>query len=327
MPECRVQASRLLSLLMLLQSRGRATAPQLAEALEVSQRTILRDIDQLSAAGVPVWGAQGRNGGFQLRAGWSTTLTGLTGPESRALLLAGLPAAATELGLGAPAASARLKLLAALPAEWRSQAEQVAHRLHVDPQDWYRSPDTPACLQAAADAVWNARALSIRYASWRGTSDRIIEPLGLVTKAGTWYLVARTRGQGTVRTYRLAAVQSLAPLPGQFRRPDRFDLAGYWRDASARFEAQLTPLQARVALSERAMGWLDNTRTPWRPDPRPGRRQLPDGWSRVLLPIESIEHGTRRLLGWGPEALVLGPPALRRAMVQALATMQARYAA
>lgn len=325
MQEWGVKASRLLSLLMLLQSRGRCTAPELAAALEVSQRTILRDIDQLSGAGVPVWGEPGRHGGFQLRAGWSTSLTGVTEPESRALLLAGLPTAATALGLGAPAASVRHKLLAALPPEWRMPAEQVAQRLHVDPHDWYRSPDTPAFLQPVAEAVWNSHALTVTYSAWRGASERLIEPLGLVTKAGTWYAVARTRGTDDVRTYRLASIRSLRALPGPFRRPRNFDLAAYWIAARERFEAQLRPLEARVALSPRGMRWLENTRAAWRADPRSCRVPVPAGWTAVLLPIESIEQGTRHLLGWGTQALVRGPAPLRRAMREALAQMQAGY--
>jgi predicted DNA-binding transcriptional regulator YafY len=195
-------SSRLLSILMLLQTHGRLTAPALARALEVSTRTILRDVDQLSAAGVPLWGERGRQGGFQLREGWSTQLTGLTEPESQALLLAGMPGAATDLGLGTAAASARLKMVASLPAEWRAQAERVGARLHVDPVDWYRAKETPTCLREMAEAVWQAQRMAVRYESWRGQAERVLEPLGLVLKAGTWYVVARSEGQTTVRTYR-----------------------------------------------------------------------------------------------------------------------------
>jgi len=181
-----MKASRLLSILMLLQSRGRLTASELAQATEVSVRTILRDVDQLSAAGVPIWGERGHAGGFQLRSGWSTQLTGMTQPEAGALLLAGLPGPATELGLGAAAASARLKLVASLPAEWREQAQRVGERLHIDPLDWYRAPDTPHGLREVADAVWKGRRLALTYESWRVAALCEIEPLGLVLKAGSW---------------------------------------------------------------------------------------------------------------------------------------------
>lgn len=321
-----MKASRLLSILMLLQSRGRTSATALAQTLEVSPRTILRDIDQLSAAGVPVWGEAGRQGGFQLRAGWSTSLTGLTEPESKAMLLAGLPTAASDLGLAASAASARLKMLAALPAEWRTQAEQVATRLHVDPLDWYRSNEQPAFLHQAAEAVWTTRRVAIRYASWRGSSERELEPLGLVVKAGTWYLAARSRGAAAIRTYRLASVQSLHMLPGHFRRPRSFDLAAYWRASSADFEAQLHPLQAQLALSPRAMDWLLNTRTSFDRAPADPAWTIQPGWTCIHLPIESIAHGTRRVLAFGTEAEVLGPPVLRRAVTQAVSALQARYA-
>ena len=322
-----MQASRLLSILMLLQSHGRLTAPALARSLEVSVRTILRDIDQLSAAGVPIWGEPGRSGGFQLREGWSTKLTGLTEPESQALLLAGLPAAATDLGLGAAAASARLKMVASLPAEWRQQADRIGTRLHIDPLDWYRGSETPACLREAAAAVWSAQCIAVRYESWRGLSERELEPLGLVMKAGTWYLAARTTGQDAVRTYRLAAMRQLRVLGTGFRRPKAFDLAAWWRETSARFEAELHPVQARIAISPRALGWLRNARVPFTADDRPAPSTPPEGWVTVRLPIESIEHGARRLLGFGGEAQALAPPALVRAVRAELSRVQMRYAA
>ena len=320
-----MQASRLLSILMLLQSHGRLTAPALARTLEVSPRTILRDIDQLSAAGVPVWGEPGRTGGFQLREGWSTTLTGLTEPESQALLLAGLPAAATDLGLGTAAASARLKMVASLPAEWRQQADRVGARLHIDPVDWYRRSETPEHLRALAEAVWNSRRVAVRYESWRGTGERELEPLGLVMKAGTWYLAARATGQDTVRTYRISAVQSLRPLPTRFRRPRQFDLAAHWQASIDRFEADLRQLQAVVSVSPRALGWLRNERHPFTPDTAPADTTPRPGWTTVRLPVESIEHGARRLLSYGGEVEVLAPPALRQRLLDELAAVQGRY--
>lgn len=319
-----MQASRLLSILMLLQSHGRLTAPALARTLEVSPRTILRDIDQLSAAGVPVWGEPGRTGGFQLREGWSTKLTGLTEPESQALLLAGLPAAATDLGLGRAAASARLKMVASLPAEWRQQADRVGARLHIDPVDWYRRSEASEHLRALANAVWNAQRVAVRYESWRGAGERELEPLGLVMKAGTWYLAARTSGQDTVRTYRISAVKSLRPLPSRFRRPRQFDLAAYWEASIRRFESDLRPLQAVVSVSPRALEWLRNERHPFVPDAA-GATSRP-GWTTVQLPIESLDHGARRLLSYGSEVEVLAPPALRQRVRDELAAVQARYA-
>ncbi len=321
-----MKASRLLSILMLLQARGRLTAAALAQAMEVSVRTILRDIDQLSAAGVPLWGERGRQGGFQLRPGWSTSLTGMTEPEANALLLAGLPGPATELGLGAAAASARLKLVASLPSEWREQAEQVGARLHIDAVDWYRAQDTPAHLREVAEAVWHGRRISVTYESWRGASPRELEPLGLVLKAGAWYMVARMAGQDPVRTYRLASVLDLKAGTRAFKRPRNFDLARYWQESAARFEAQLRQLQARVRVSPRGLKWLSNGRSKVVVLPTDAaEEQGRSDWREVLMPIESIEHGARQLLAFGAEVEVIEPAALRAQIVKQAGDLMLLY--
>ncbi len=311
-----MKASRLLSILMLLQARGRLTAAALAQAMAVSQRTILRDIDQLSAAGVPLWGERGRQGGFQLREGWSTRLTGMTEPEANALLLAGLPGPATELGLGSAAASARLKLLASLPDAWRAQAARVGERLHIDPVDWYRSQDAPPHLREVADAVWRGRSLTLDYESWRGASHSEVAPLGLVLKAGAWYLVARRLGGQGVLTYRVASILGLQVGQRAVQRPRGFDLAQAWADATQRFESGLRPLQATLRLSPRALAWLRNARTPVTVLPEGASTTGQAGWREALVAIESIEHGARQLLGMAPEAQVLAPPELRTELLR-----------
>jgi predicted DNA-binding transcriptional regulator YafY len=321
-----MKASRLLSILMLLQAHSRVTASALARALEVSERTILRDIDQLSAAGVPLWGERGRQGGFQLRPGWTTQLTGMTEFEAHALMLAGMPTAATELGLGEAAVSARLKLLASVPAPLRQGAATVAERLHIDPLDWYRAADTPAFLREAADAVWHSKRVKVAYTSWRGTSRRELEPLGLVLKAGAWYLAAREATQDEVRTYRLASMQTMAVGNASFRRPRSFDLARYWRESALRFESELRPIQAQVAASPRALGWLVHARSRFTPMPDArSQRKVPDGWQCVSLPIESIEHGARQMLGYGAEVEVIAPQALRSEVVKVAARTLEHY--
>lgn len=321
-----MRASRLLSILMLLQARGHMTAPALAAALEVSERTILRDIDQLSAAGVPLWGDRGRNGGFQLRAGWSTELTGMTEPEANALLLAGLPVAATELGLGAAAASARLKLVASLPSEWREQADRVGARLHIDSVDWYRDQETPVYLRELADAVWNGFKIKIKYESWNGVVNRELEPLGLILKAGAWYAAARGAGEIKVRSYRVSNVLALQTSRKHFKRPTKFGLADYWQESSKRFEAELCRLQAKIRVSPRAMKWLLNARTKVTVLPSEAKRKkgITD-WQDVLMHIESIEHGARQLLGFGGEIEVLDPPELRARIIEDANAIIARH--
>src|SRR5437868_4380485 len=205
-----MRASRLLSLLMLLQSRGRMSAQSLADALEVSVRTVYRDVDELSAAGVPVWADRGRLGGFQLQPGWRTRVDGLTAPEARAVFLAGLPGPAAQLGLGEAMASAQLKLMAALPDGWREDARRVSARFHLDPIDWYRGPSATDHLPAIAQAVWSERRVAMHYESWKGEVSRRVDPLGLVLKAGIWYLAAQVGSDKRgVRTYRLSNILDL----------------------------------------------------------------------------------------------------------------------
>jgi len=191
-----MRASRLLCLLLLLQSRGRMTARQLADELEVSVRTVYRDVEALSAAGVPLYGDAGHAGGYQLLEGYRTRLTGLTAAEAQALFLSGLPGPAAELGLGSVLAVATLKLRAALPASLHENADRLAERFHLDAPGWYRRPEHVPHLPAVAAAVWDRQVIQVTYRRWREPAEvtRRLEPHGLVLKAGTWYVVARCDG-------------------------------------------------------------------------------------------------------------------------------------
>lgn len=327
-----MQASRLLSILMLLQSRGRLSAQALASELEVSVRTIYRDVDRLSASGVPIWAEQGRTGGFQLREGWRTKLDGLTAPEAQAMFLAGLPGPAADLGLGEALASAQLKLKAALPPEWQDDAQRVGTRFHLDPVDWYR--ETPAVdhLGPIARAVWQAERISVRYDSWQGEAQRELEPLGLVLKAGTWYVIARSAvpssRNGPPRTYRLQSILELRLTGETFKRPRGFDLAAYWRESTRRFEAELYRGEARLSVSARGLKWLSLLSNAVA---QASRRGKPDserpGWSIVRIPIESTEHAAGQLMRLGAEALVLGPKDLRERLAEQAREMLALYTA
>lgn len=303
-----MRASRLLTILMHLRSKQRLTAPELARLLEVSERTVLRDMDQLSAAGVPVYAERGRDGGFCLKSEWRTELNGLTEAESRALVFAGLPGPAMDLGLGAQAVSARLKMLSALPSAWRMQSAQVADRFHIDASDWYRQAEKPAHLGLIAQAVWDGYCLKMRYRSWQGAKDYELAPLGLVNKAGTWYLVAASERSGHVGTYRLANVLSVLVQKRNVRRPREFDLSVFWQQTCARFEAELRKIDAEIEVSERGWQRLLNLRLPH--DVSTQAASTP-GWQRLRLPIESIEHGARQILSLGAEVRVLTPADLR----------------
>jgi len=199
-----MRASRLLSILILLQMRGRLSAEALAAEFEVSVRTIYRDVDQLSAAGVPIYAERGRAGGFQLHDGYRTKLTGFTPQEADALLLSGIGAAAQDLGLGPDLAAAQLKLLASLPPESGASAERVSARFHLDPNAWYTRADASEALKPLAAAVWAERRVRVRYESWKDVVERTLDPLGLVLKGGAWYLVANVKSRP--RTYRVSNI-------------------------------------------------------------------------------------------------------------------------
>ena len=293
--------------MMMLQSRGRLSARTLADKLEVSTRTVYRDIDELSAAGVPVIVEHGASGGFELLDGWRTNLTGLTTNESQALFLSGLPGPAAELGLGETMASAQLKLLAALPKDWQPEARRMAARFHVDLAGWYRRANPASQLRAVADAVWSDRKITIEYDSWRGTVTRELEPLGLVVKASEWYLVARPPGRTTARTYKVDQIRALT-TGAAFTRPV-FDLATYWRQSTERFEREIYRGTATVRLNERGRQLLSASAAVADAIARVGG--APGTWWTVELPTESLDHATEQMLGLGANVEVLAPPALR----------------
>ncbi|TWT06071.1 YafY family protein [Reyranella sp. CPCC 100927] len=320
-----MRASRLLSILMLLQTRGRMSAEALAAEVEVSVRTIYRDIDQLSAAGVPVYAERGCTGGFALLDGWRTRLTGLTAPEAQALFLAGLPGPASELGLGEVMQAAQLKLLAALPTDWQADARRVSARFHLDPVGWFSGPRQVDHLPAIAEAVWTDRRLKVRYESWNAITSGEIEPFGLVLKAGIWYLVARAGGK--LRTYRLSNILELTVLDAGFHRPATFDLAQHWTASTQSFETQIYRDTALLRASPRGLKLLAGlspavadaiARAPKTADAR--------GWIRVVIPIESVEHAAQELLRLHAEAEVLEPAALRQRLGDTARQLAALYA-
>lgn len=305
-----MSAGRLVSVLILLQLRGRLTAEELARETGVSARTIYRDLDALGTAGVPVYADPGPGGGFQLVDGYRTRLTGLDAEEARSLLVMGLPGPAAALGLGPAAARARGKVLASLPAALGEPAGRMATRLYLDPVEWYRVAEPVVHLPELARAVIEQRRVAMRYESWTATRERTVEPLGLVLKAGAWYVVAREAG--AARTFRVSKVLALATHETSFERPAGFDLAAYWAAALERFESGLRPGRARLRATSRGLERLSRlgayAARAVKEAPRPTR----DGMTEVVLPVESIEQAALTILGLGPEVVVLEPAALRR---------------
>jgi predicted DNA-binding transcriptional regulator YafY len=287
-----MRASRLISLLLLLQTRGQLTATELAERFEVSVRTIHRDVESLGAAGVPVEAVRGPAGGYRLAGGYRTRLTGLTSDEAEALFVG--PAA--ELGLGRVLAEARLKLLSALPAELQERAERSARLFHLDTRGWFRGEDRTPHLPALASAAWEGRRVDARYREGRRVVRRTLDPLGLVFKAGAWYLVARRRGE--LRVYRVSRFASVRPREERFERPAGFELAGYWSEWSRSFETSRPRIEVRVRLDDPAL-------VRYLPRERRVERDA------VVASFESLDEAYRELLRFGTELEVLDPPELR----------------
>jgi len=319
-------ASRLLSILMLLQTRGRMSAAALAREFEVSVRTIHRDIDQLSAAGVPVFADRGRSGGFQLMDGYRTNLTGLTQSEAETLFLSGLPGPAAQLGLAETLTAARLKVMAALPAKVQPGADRIAARFHLDPVAWFHGAEPLPSLQIVAQGVWSERYLDLRYrrAGQSELRQRKLGPLGLVLKGGIWYLVAQS-GKST-RTYRVSAIFDAVMLDEKFVRPKKFDLPEYWQTSSSAYETGLYNETADLCVSKEGFSKLEALGpTVMESARKTANKPDADGWSRCAVPIESVPVGARDLLRLGQDVEVIGPPALRREMADLLAAMLRRH--
>ncbi len=321
-----MRASRLLAILLLLESRGLVTATELSETLEVSLRTVYRDLEQLGVAGVPIYAERGRDGGYRLVDGWQSHLTGLTLDEAQALFLTGLDTAATGLGLSDATDRARRKLAAALAP--LGDVDRVASRFHLDPTAWYDRDERPTHLATITEALWTDRRLHVGYASWRRTADRTLEPLGIVLKAGRWYLVAKTPpGNGNtnprdVRTYRCSEIKTCV-VGKKFHRPDAFNLPAWWRERSAEFEASLRTRRATLRASPLGIRQLHQYRML---DPDQPRNHPPSHWTTITIPIESDERAAHDLARLGAEVEVLRPQSLRRVMRQLAAHLTTIYA-
>lgn len=330
-----MRASRLLSVLLLLQTRGRLTARELADELEVSIRTIYRDMDALAASGVPVYADRGPEGGYSLLEGYRTRLTGMSAEEADALALSGMPEAAAELGLGRVLAAAQLKVQAALPTELSDRAGRIAERFHLDAPGWFREADHVPTLTGVADAVWNQRVLRVRYRRWATGGrepevERELEPLGVVLKAGTWYLVARPHpgdDAAEPRTYRVARILELETLDARFDRPQGFDLWKFWHQRTEALTDALYQAEATVRFSPAALQLAPVVLRPHTARAlAEGSWPLDDaGWTEAVIPIESLAHARSELLALGAEVEVLAPLALREQMQDTARALAALY--
>lgn len=319
-----MRASRLLFILTTLQARGQATARALADEYGVSLRTIYRDVDALSAAGIPIYSERGNLGGYRLLDGYRTRLNGMSALEAEALFLGGLSGQATELGLGAACASARDKLLAALPAEIREGAGRMRLRFHLDVPGWFDASERPACLPRLAEAVWGERPIRIRYRSWKAEKERVLDPLGVVLKGGAWYLVAR---QGlSVRTYRVSRILELELLDGRIDPADDFDLPAYWTENARRFAQEQHPERASLRLSPWGIKMMEAFLPPYALAHAVIAEPAEDGWRTVILPVGPLHYAAYELLRFGADAEVLAPEALRMHMARIAGQLAQTYA-
>jgi predicted DNA-binding transcriptional regulator YafY len=319
-----MRASRLVSLLLLLQTRGQLTAGELARELEVSVRTVYRDVEALSEAGVPIYAERGPYGGIRLVEGYRTRLTGLTVDEAEGLFLSGLPGPAAELGLGTVVAAARLKVLAAMPPELRSRAARISERFHLDAPGWFRSSDETPHLQALSTAVWEDRRALVEYDRGDHTTERLLEPLGLVLKGGVWYIVASSEGQ--TRTYRVSRMRDVTLTEERFSRPERFDLAAYWSDATTAFEAAVERVDVTLRIDPDRLEALASV---FGESTLQAAEQLdtpdPEGWVHLRLRLDWPNEVHRRLLPLGATIEVLDPPEVRDRLITTAERILVRY--
>jgi predicted DNA-binding transcriptional regulator YafY len=320
-----MRADRLVSILLFLQARGRMTARELADELEVSQRTIYRDVDALSAAGVPVYADRGPGGGFALLDDYRTTLTGLSRDEVRALFMLSIPEPLAQLGLDGELKVALLKLSAALPAARRPEETMVRQRFHLDSSWWFQAEEPVPHLPTIQQAVWEDRRLHLTVRlRFEGLAEWLVDPYGLVAKAGVWYLVCARDGH--LRVQRVSDVVAAHPAEGHFQRPAGFDLVAFWRGWCADYEGSRPSYPVLARVSPELVPYLPQVFG----DPiREGIAQAgpPDaeGWLTLRLPFETFETARTRILGLGRAVEVLEPLPLRASVVDFAAQIVAFY--
>jgi predicted DNA-binding transcriptional regulator YafY len=305
-----MRADRLLSILLLLQSRRRITARELAQRLEVSQRTILRDMDALSGAGIPVIAGRGKTGGWSLLDDYQTRLTGLNPAEIQSLFLARPARLMADLGLERESEAALLKLQASLPAGAREQAELARRRIFIDPRGWRDPAESIACLPVLLDAVWRGRQLRFLYArDLCEPTGRTGHPLGLVAKGSTWYLVANI--EGAPRTYRVSRIREATVLDQPASCPPDFDLAAYWDRSAAEFREKLPRYYAAFLANPSIMRWVRYRGWRLEEETAEGDR------IRIRLRFDVEEEALQFALGFGGEIEVIDPPELRAKVLSA----------
>jgi predicted DNA-binding transcriptional regulator YafY len=310
-----MRADRLLSIVLLLQTHGQLTSRSLATRLEVSERTIHRDMEALSFSGIPVVAERGSSGGWSLLGEYRTNLTGLNEAEIQSLFVTQPPKLLADLRLEKASEGALLKLLAALPAMYRHGAEQARRRIHIDTAGWVRHDEAVPLLPVLQDAIWSERKLRFRYQRGPGCEDveREVDPLGLVAKGSAWYLVA---GVGEdVRSYRISRMSSAEVLDPRCTIPANFDLAAYWETSTTAFKSALPNYVAKFRVAPevfprlRFAGRFARVGDAVETDP--------DGWLIVSVGFDVEEMACEYALGFGSKLEIIEPRSLREKVIAA----------
>ncbi len=302
-----MRGDRLLSILLLLQVHRRVAARELAKRLEVSERTILRDMDALSAAGVPVLAERGAGGGWRLLENYQTKLTGLTAAEIQLLFLARPPRLMADLGLHRESGAAMIKLQASLPPDSRPYADFARQRILVDPRGWRDPAESVACLPLLLDALWRQRRLRFVYVGvLTEPGERLADPLGLVAKGSTWYLIARTeQHRDQPHTYRVSRIRDAAILDEPAPPAPVFDLAAWWERSATGFRDALPRYYATFLAAPAVMPWVRYRG--WRLE-----EETKEGESvRLRIRFDAEEEAVQFALSFGGQVLVIDPPGLR----------------
>ncbi|GIG66947.1 helix-turn-helix transcriptional regulator [Phytomonospora endophytica] len=315
-----MRASRMMTLLLHLQVRGHATGRELSELLEVSERTVQRDVDSLTASGIPIRSTRGPAGGYRLAGGYRTRLTGVGLDEAGALAFLGLAGPAEQLGLGEMLEGARIKVWASLTGEAREQAKQTAERFHLDPMRWYGTPEPVPMLTKLARAAWSDRRARITYVTKGRAGAREVEPLGLVLAAGDWYLVAMRDGER--RTYRVSRVTEVELLEERVVRPEGFDLGETWAASRKELEKEATAIEVTLRADAEVLPRLRGM------IPVHGHGRVPVTATEpvvLTVPFESESWARWALLGLGATVEVIAPESLREWVSGQFKAAAARY--
>lgn len=328
-----MRADRLLTLLGLLQTHGKMSSKSLAERLEVSERTIHRDMEALSVAGIPVYAERGHLGGWALPEGYRSRLTGLTASEISALVLLQTSGIVKDLGLQQSASSAIGKLRSALPPVAHQDAEFARQRIHIDGAGWRGSglseengggengaPPSRSMLAIVQEAVWEERKLLIRYAG--SAEARLVSPLGLVAKQQTWYVMATTEADGDEpRTFRISRIDEARMTDEPFERPANFDLAASWAASVQRFKSRLPRYEALVRIATGRFDALSRERFVAVGE----SREDGDGWIEAAVTFDTLESACAILLGYGRHAEAISPAELRSSIAEEARSISALY--